>query len=956
MSVIVANTGVAVVPELSLTFPPHYASELQTKTSLGAERAILEILRGNEPLCSNPDLVTPRLADLFGDLLEVENDISVSPHLDFFSIICEFSHRPNQVLTIETLLGKDFGDDDWARPNIVHSIRSLTVSSANQMKRPADVLAVLCSATQGSHALAATRLLRHGFSIEHLSSVCIYLFLEIFGPQQDDESEPVFDGRVFAEVNMEVRCLERYMEIFSVQLHTLAVNTGLFDKPELWELMIGFERVVRSACNYGDQENLDQLVYCSTLAIARVFRAIKDAGALDGVLEERRVQVDQLVAVVRRLALGNIRDISTGTREAVMLILHLLSADEPGVGQQQSANLPVSASVSSMDSNPSMAVIERSRNNSNLPSQISPGLSGATVRMPHMQPGENPTLGGVDTLHGVGFSSPPSPRRSHKAMRQRLTWLGASPSRGSSPPPDPRQRLRSFTMALSRNRAIQDAVRARRFEFVETLENADKATEALPGQHGITITWPDLLTRMQKYVTTHLHAKEQQTCIRILDTLRTHLVAVRCVSGELLEFCDLPLAVQQKFVEKQNLLNSSGITTLVARIMSTHFSTEDDDLPAAAFRLAMELLNGGNAAVQRSIFDFVNGQSKGFLFGHLRARLRAACNHVRSRKEECEIQYIAPSASARRKAEYAISTFEFIRLLCEGHSLMMQHLIREQPTCQRTVNLLQETSHLLGLQIGGSLDCRRMDEVAMECVSAALALLIEALQGPCSENQQWLVGDWQAMEVCKSILSSPFSHRVKESHVLALKGLVIKLFASCMEGRGDKVTHTKLAELLEVPLLLNFAVELDKGMASPRIEQQALEICVDLFSDLKQLQSIDEFRNKCADHGLTSFRNDRISYVEVFWNGRCELVMFPLPTAYVSLSDKTKSKFLQHAVLSTADSRMKALISARDNLAAEMSHLHHLEKSSGLYRAVKSRLALGEFRFELHSLLLPTTH
>ena len=220
------------------TFDPVLERELLAinEGGLGAERTIMEILRSNSELCANPELVTSSLVTRFADMLEADANISLSPILEFFLIICEHAHRANQILAIESLLGKT-KSGGWVRPNIVRCIEALAKDHEDDttLDQPVCLLSLLASTMRGKHNLAATRLLHAGFSIERVCSICAVRLNTILGEPQADGSEAtlalaILDGD---GPRSEIKSLEKYCEIFSLQLQVLAVNPSLFDKPDL---------------------------------------------------------------------------------------------------------------------------------------------------------------------------------------------------------------------------------------------------------------------------------------------------------------------------------------------------------------------------------------------------------------------------------------------------------------------------------------------------------------------------------------------------------------------------------------------------------------------------------------------------------------------------------------------------------------------------------------------------
>ena len=79
-----------------------------------AAQVILEIFRGNKALCANAAYVTDELVELFAAFVESDSsgDVTASPYLEFFTIICEFAHRRNQTLTLDVLTRRRDEPDD----------------------------------------------------------------------------------------------------------------------------------------------------------------------------------------------------------------------------------------------------------------------------------------------------------------------------------------------------------------------------------------------------------------------------------------------------------------------------------------------------------------------------------------------------------------------------------------------------------------------------------------------------------------------------------------------------------------------------------------------------------------------------------------------------------------------------------------------------------------------------
>ena len=96
-----------------------------------------------------------------------------------------------------------------------------------------------------------------------------------------------------------------------------------------------------------------------------------------------------------------------------------------------------------------------------------------------------------------------------------------------------------------------------------------------------------------------------------------------------------------------------------------------------------------------------------------------------------------------------------------------------------------------------------LDWFALWQVAWILDFLVEAVQGPCSENQV-LLAQGEMIDACKLIIGSSFSaRRLKQHEIKVLKSKAMKALVSLLEGRsrGDRSVHDMLADKMETSLL-----------------------------------------------------------------------------------------------------------------------------------------------------------
>ena len=135
--------------------------------------------------------------------------------------------------------------------------------------------------------------------------------------------------------------------------------------------------------------------------------------------------------------------------------------------------------------------------------------------------------------------------------------------------------------------------------------------------------------------------------------------------------------------------------------------------------------------------------------------------------------------------------------MTEGHNLDAQTMLREQRFNTKSVNLVQEAVDLLGTLVSSESALRVMRTESMRATCALLKFLVEAVQGPCAENQV-LVAEGAALDVCRCILDGAKLKEDKDGHWgQTMKCDAVKLIAGTLESRVDFIVHDYLIEKLQ---------------------------------------------------------------------------------------------------------------------------------------------------------------
>ena len=397
------------------------------------------------------------------------------------------------------------------------------------------------------------------------------------------------------------------------------------------------------------------------------------------------------------------------------------------------------------------------------------------------------------------------------------------------------------------------------------------------------ITFGDLCTRMVKYVDNHcestnvadLDEKHSLVIGMIFDIMTTHLRRYKnrkdnvvASEVELLEFTEdeLEEARKEEYLSKQHSMLKANVVPVIVRVLSV---SKMNTICHGALELGAECLADGNKKVQAAFKDVLDrGDKEGMFFLSMRDRIR---NSAKSLVEYRTIREFNASRAEEcvKEVRESVRTQKLMTELCEGHNLSMQNLIREQTHNLKTFNLLEENTELLSVQAKNLTVVRQFNELEAEVTLSTLEFMVEVVQGPCKENQDFLANSRKPVDVCKNILSSNF-HKLSRADPLAKWRLwrnSLQLIAGLMESRIDDVEiHDMMGEQIPAKMLLDARIRvnttntlLKNGVLDSELDDEQSSELSDCLEDMSRC--IFTIANELRHH--TNDANDFAGVIEI---------------------------------------------------------------------------------------------
>ena len=318
------------------------------------------------------------------------------------------------------------------------------------------------------------------------------------------------------------------------------------------------------------------------------------------------------------------------------------------------------------------------------------------------------------------------------------------------------------------------------------------------------------------------------------------------------------VAADMEVIAKQNALNSFGmaekLVSLVEAPSSTGFGISTTTMTALTTGSA--LLNGGNAEVQGSILNYFLSKNDESFFIHIRGQLRKFADTLKDLRRTLKKEvtkgkkndaapddddddnevpidlktqpipdHIIVDMSDRFCVTHMGVLLRFLQLLTEGHNDEMQNYLREQPDNQTSIDLVEAVVTFLQ-------QFKYCNRITADVQIATLECLIEAVQGPCSDNQSEIVSFNIGESLCMILNDGPGPQMYKADLSSSKEGLV-HLWTLRNRSVELLVALTEGAVLVSVAKLLLSSIRLDVLADNMRLSysESGLGKDTNMFSD-----------------------------------------------------------------------------------------------------------------------------
>lgn len=400
--------------------------------------------------------------------------------------------------------------------------------------------------------------------------------------------------------------------------------------------------------------------------------------------------------------------------------------------------------------------------------------------------------------------------------------------------------------------------------------------------------------------------------------------------------------------------NTIEVMPMVLQLISKGI---DPNLQLEAIRLgtAMLLKEGGAQTIQRCAYGYLSNPGSELFFEQARHTIQQliAWHQITGIVEIGE--------DDEPELPKGITLLRFLQLLCEGHFKPNQDILREQPKCSCSINLLDDM--VMYLSALDKLPCRTSTDAAIKCSD----LILEVIQGPCENNQDYFALNTPLIETLNRNLRAQVTNDCIHEEQVGLKKTTIDIFQALLEGQGNKkavyervlsVIHIDVVHMMSDPGKVEEAgfdaspfdaldaedeedeIVEDEEMRKERekMEAEAKE-AIELSEEEAELQteSLVLLQMLCnyrpamrQELGLTenvaesgegeATKDQRVASIELIWRGELQRRFFRIPLCCRYLAKSTKDNFVATVDRSSLENKLLALVEESKEMYREIQH------------------------------------
>jgi hypothetical protein len=363
-------------------------------------------------------------------------------------------------------------------------------------------------------------------------------------------------------------------------------------------------------------------------------------------------------------------------------------------------------------------------------------------------------------------------------------------------------------------------------------------------------------------------------------------------------------------------LNGNGVVGVCLDLIAIGIP---EDLQHEVVKLLVGMLfkEGGAREVQGSVNDYLVENDSELFFKQCRHTIQALIAWHKWN------DVIEVEEGADPEPHESILIIRMLQLLCEGHFLPNQDIVRAQPNNHTSINLLDD--FVMYFNALSRIRCRTSTAAA----KAVGDVIVEIIQGPCVGNQEHFTLNTELLEIQNRIMRSKVVVDCVEEEEIEVKKICLDTISALLEGRkaGETVTE-RILSVIHLDIILQLSkppVFEDEDTEPPSEDAESLQtdcgVLLQMLCDYKPSIRAD----LDAEGGFT-LDADATASVEISWDGVLNRRFFPVPDVCRLLAKSSKDRLVVEVDRSNPENKLIDFLTRSEDLYREVKHQQYLEE------------------------------
>jgi hypothetical protein len=490
------------------------------------------------------------------------------------------------------------------------------------------------------------------------------------------------------------------------------------------------------------------------------------------------------------------------------------------------------------------------------------------------------------------------------------------------------EKYHSFVDELSVNPEVMKQINDENVSFITILENLPKDND--PGD--FDVRYESLIKKLVNHIRANIVVTEGRKTMDVSVTktstwiIRAFRTMIEKRMGMSIDERDEEGGLEQDVAAAPvvKALNQCGGTSLCLDLISDGI---DEKLQLEAIKLGVALLfkEGGALEVQQIMNNHLRTSNSELFF----KQVGLTFQKLQTWHNWHQIVILPDGEDPKPPEELLL--VRFLQLMCEGHYLPNQDIMREQPNNLVSFNLLEEFVKYLGCL--SRIPCRTSTVTAIRLA----ATILEVIQGPCEGNQVHFALNTELIETLNRLNRAKMVNDCVEDEEIELKKICIDIFQGLLEGQGEKsVVYERVLSVIHLDIIhmmskgLSMAGDIVDGSESEEPSDNKISLqteCIVL------LQMLCNFKPALYDElGISRNVEDIVgsgtAMIEIIWRGDIHRRFFHVPKVCSFLAKSSKDKLVEDVDRSNPENKL----------------IDFLARSHDLYREVKHQQLLTDYR------------